>query len=65
MTGPLITYVKVRRPYTYVIRISYIYTLEEWNEYATDNSTQDDDKLNADFFRRMCAEQHGHYVPFA
>jgi uncharacterized sporulation protein YeaH/YhbH (DUF444 family) len=70
MTGPLAIYLCKSTSFpTYVIRISYIYTLEEWNEYATDNSSQDgnqdDVELNEEFFRKMCMEQYGHYVPFA
>ncbi|CAB4010416.1 Hypothetical predicted protein, partial [Paramuricea clavata] len=42
-----------------------VFVDEQWNEYATDKSSQDDNQLSADFFRRMCMEQYGHYVPFA
>ena len=38
---------------------------EEWNEYATDGNGQDETELNEDFYRRMCLEQYGHYVPYA
>ena len=42
--------------------------VEEWNEYATDISSQDSNPgdVTEELYRRMFFEQYGtHYVPFA